>query len=145
MRWPPIDFSFDQQDVLFLLLVAPLDLLAYSKVILSRASKNIKNVFQGNDSEEEDMDVDEDSPPRRKKSRRDVELPKKKKASAAAAAKVVEEKATASKSKKKGGLSQLLGKRRCATEANEKIARVVNQVQGIAFRLNEVKSQLNQP
>jgi hypothetical protein len=29
--------------------------------------------------------------------------------------------------KKKGGLSQLLGKRRCATEANERIARVANQ------------------
>ena len=95
------------------------------KIDLTNASKPTQIVFQGNDSEEEDMEVDEDSPPRRKKSRRDVDLPKKKKASAAAAAKVVEEKAAAaSKSKKKGGLSQLLGKRRCATEANEKIARI---------------------
>lgn len=29
---------------------------------------------------------------------------------------------------KKGGLSQLLGKRRCAAEANERIARAANQV-----------------
>ncbi len=73
------------------------------------------------------MEVDEDSPPRRKKSRKDVDLPKKKKKAAAAAAAKVE--VVEKKSKKKGGLSQLLGKRRCAAEATEKIARAAaNQV-----------------
>jgi hypothetical protein len=68
------------------------------------------------------MEVDEDSPPRRRKSRRDADLPKKKKKP-----EVVETKKAEAK-KKAGGLSQLLGKRRCAAEANERIAKVANQV-----------------
>ncbi len=81
--------------------------------------------------------MDEDSPPRRKKSRRDVELPKKTKKSSKQQQQ--EEAAEAKKNaakKKKGGLSQLLGKRRCATEANERIARVVNQVNVFHNNLN---------
>jgi hypothetical protein len=75
------------------------------------------------------MEVDEDSPPRRKKSRKDVDLPKKKKKAAAAAAAAAKVEVVEKKSKKKGGLSQLLGKRRCAAEATEKIARAAaNQV-----------------
>lgn len=76
-------------------------------------------------SDEENDEVDEDSPPRRKKSRRDVDLPKKKKKTSKQ--EEVETKKSVAK-KKGGGLSQLLGKRRCAAEANERIARVVNQV-----------------
>ena len=71
------------------------------------------------------MEVAEDSPPRRRKGRHDVELPKKKKKAAAKVEEVVVPKA---KNTKKGGLSQLLGKRKCAAEASERIARVANQV-----------------
>lgn len=64
------------------------------------------------DSEDEELAaLQEDSPPRRrKKGKRSVDPPKKEK-----------------KKKGKKGLSQLLGKRRCATEASEKIARVTQQ------------------
>ena len=73
-----------------------------------------------NEEGDEDSQEDEDSPlRRRKKPQRDPPAKKQKKKSPP-----VEEKR---KPPKRGGLSQLLGQRRCATEANERIARVHQQ------------------
>ena len=84
-----------------------------------RLLENEFNFFQAENSD------DEDSPlRRRKKPKRDPPTKKaKKKTKKELAAEAAAAEKAAKKSKKAGGLSQLLGQRRCATEANERIAR----------------------
>ena len=87
----------------------------------------LKFEFQDSDAGNDD----EDSPlRRRKKPKREVEPSSKKskkkdpkKTKKELAEEKAEKERTAKARKKAGGLSQLLGQRRCATEANERIAR----------------------
>ena len=76
------------------------------------------------EEEEEDMEVDEEENSEQDSDEDDDDIPLKKKAKKkVAAAKVTK----AKKGKKLSTISQLFGKRRCAAEANEKIARVTQQ------------------
>ena len=71
---------------------------------------------QNENSNDEEEQNDEETPPRRtKKAKRSVDPPKKEKKSAGG---------------KKGGLSQLLGKRKSAAEASERIRSVTQQETG---------------
>jgi len=74
------------------------------------------------DEEDDDDEREEETPPRRtKKSKRSVDPPKKAKKAAASTTN------TSNTSNKKKGLSQLLGKRKSATQASEKIARFTQE------------------
>ena len=86
--------------------------------------------FQEEDSEEEEEStMDEESPPRRrKKPKRDIEPPKKEKKGSSRSGDSRSREESTNADRKKGGLSQLLlGQRRCATEANERIKNVTQQ------------------